>query len=70
MMRGTMRLSANYNTEVTVLFALRIEPLTGVIRQNPHSHCVTDQRERQHKIALFTDDILLHFTTLLHTLCP
>lgn len=42
----------------SVLFALSIEPLTEAIRQNPQIHCITDQSRRQHKIALFTDDIL------------
>ena len=41
------------------LFALSIEPLAKLIRSNPLIQGIDDEGNNQHKLALFTDDILI-----------
>lgn len=42
-----------------ILFALSIEPLAELIRRNPLIQGIWDESGKQHKIALYADDILL-----------
>ena len=41
------------------LFALSIEPLAELIRSNPHIQGLKDEDGNQHKVGLYTDDIIL-----------
>lgn len=50
------------------LFALSIEPLTELIRSNPLIQGIRDEGGNQHKIALYTDDILLFIENLVHSI--